>query len=129
MPLTRRDVLMQSLGAGGALALSQLLPLARASSSTVTDPDRRFVFVYFLGGWDAIISLDPKDPMVYDDSAETVYGTGVQTGYGDLGFTEDPRIFTDVEDLVFGPFVGERFAALASQMAVLRGCGPSAPAR
>ena len=121
MPLTRRDVLMQSLGAGGALALSQLLPLARASSSTVTDPHRRFVFVYFLGGWDAIISLDPKDPLVYDDSAETVYGTGVQTGYGDLGFTEDPRIFTDVEDLVFGPFVGERFAALASQMAVLRG--------
>ena len=121
MPLTRRDVLMKSLGAGGVFALSQVLPLARASSSTVTDPNRRFVFVYFLGGWDPMLSLDPKDPAVYDDAPDTVYSTGVETGYGELGFTEDPRIFTDVEDLVFGPFVGERFAALASQMAVIRG--------
>lgn len=121
MPLTRRQVLTRAIGASGALALSRLLPVARASSATPTDPDRRFVFVYFLGGWDAITSLDPKDPEVYDDSADTVYETGVQTGYSDLGFTEDPRIFTSLEDMVFGPFVGERLAAFAPQIALLRG--------
>ena len=96
---TRRDILTQSIGLGGAMALSQLLPVARASSAVPTDPHRRFVFVYFPGGWDSIISLDPKDPEVYDDSSETIYETGVQTGYRDLGFSEDPRIFTDVEGI------------------------------
>lgn len=121
MPLTRREVLTQSLGVGGALALSHILPLARAASATPTDPHRRFVFVYFPGGWDPIITLDPKDPEVYDDTQATILSTGVQTGYGDLGFTEDPRLFTDVEGMVFGPYLGERLAGLASRMAVVRG--------
>lgn len=120
---TRRDILTQSIGLGGAMALSQLLPVARASSAVPTDPHRRFVFVYFPGGWDSIISLDPKDPEVYDDSSETIYETGVQTGYRDLGFSDDPRIFTDVEGMVLGPYVGERLAAFAPKMAILRGMG------
>jgi len=121
MPLTRRQVLKRALGASGALALSRVLPVARASSAIPTDPHRRFVFVYFLGGWDPILSLDPKDPEIYDDSPDTVYETGVQTGYGDLGFTEDPRISTSLEEMTFGPFVGERMAAFASRSALIRG--------
>jgi len=102
------------------MALSNLLTTAKASNTTPTVTDQHFVFAYFLGGWDAIISVDPKDPALYDDDELTIAEFGIETGYGKLGFTEDPRIFTDVDGLVFGPYIGE-LANFASRMSVVRG--------
>jgi len=119
---TRRQVIQGSIGVAGAAALTSLLPIARASSTEPTDPHRRFVFVYFLGGWDAILTLDPKDPEVYDDTEATILSTGVQTAYTQVGARiDDPRIFTDVEGLVLGPYMGELLPTLASKLAVIRG--------
>ena len=122
MQLTRRQVLEASLGVAGAATLTSLLPIARASSAEPTDPHRRFVFAYFLGGWDAIHCVDPKDPSIYDDSTETVRATGVEIGNGPLGLS-GAQVYreTDVEGLFLGHFVGEEMLELASQMAVIRG--------
>ena len=54
--------------------------------------DRYFVFAILLGGWDAILTTDPKDPELYDDDELTVAEYGVETGYGDLGLSSDPQI-------------------------------------
>ena len=61
---TRRHLLAGLLGAGGlaALAGSLAASYARADSVTPTDPDRYFVFVYFFGGWDVLLCLDPRHP-------------------------------------------------------------------
>ena len=58
----RRKILLGSLGAAGAATLTNVLSLAKASNSTPTVTDQYFVFVYFSGGWDTILCLDPKDP-------------------------------------------------------------------
>lgn len=122
MPPTRRQVLEASIGVAGAATLSRLIPVARASSSEPTDPHRRFVFVYFLGGWDAIHCIDPKDPSVYDDSEATVQSTGVQTGIDALGLTpEESYRETDVEGLFLGHYVGDELLDLTSRMALIRG--------
>ena len=119
---TRRQVLEASIGVAGAATLSRLIPVARASSSEPTDPHRRFVFVYFLGGWDAIHCIDPKDPSVYDDSEATVQSTGVQTGIDALGLTpEESYRETDVEGLFLGHYVGDELLDLTSRMALIRG--------
>ena len=119
---TRRQVLEASIGVAGAATLTSLLRAAKASSSEPTDPHRRFVFAYFLGGWDAIHCIDPKDPSVYDDSTATVQSMGVEIGHRQLGLTPDQAYReTDVEGLFLGHFVGDEMRELASQMAVIRG--------
>ena len=80
MRFTRRSVLTSALGAGGllgGLSLPRLL-----SAATPTDTDRRFVFAYFKGGWDNLLSLDPRDPDVYTASA--VSETGTEPAYRSL---------------------------------------------
>ena len=120
MDAARRKFLLATLGASGAMTLSNLLTTARASNATPTNTDQHFVFAHFLGGWDTILCVDPKDPAFYDDQELTVAEYGVETGYSTLGFSEDPRIFTDVEGLVFGPYIGD-LVDFASRISVVRG--------
>ena len=103
MDISRRKFLLKTMGVAGACALMDTLRLAKASTSTPLHTDRYFVFANFLGGWDAILTTDPKDPELYDDDELTVAEYGVETGYGDLGLSSDPRIFTDVDGLILGP--------------------------
>lgn len=54
-----RRRLLQTVGLGAAGVTLGALPLkARADAAG----DRRFLFVYFEGGWDVLMSLDPRDP-------------------------------------------------------------------
>ena len=54
MELSRRKFLLNTLGAGSALALMDVLRIAKASNRIPPVTDRYFVFANFLGGWDAI---------------------------------------------------------------------------
>lgn len=120
MDISRRNFLIKTMGVGGALALMDTLRLAKASTSTPLHTDRYFVFAHFLGGWDAILTTDPKDPALYDDDELTVAEYGVETGYGDLGLSSDPRIFTDVDGLILGPYIGD-LENFANRISVVRG--------
>ena len=72
---TRRRFLLSSLSAGAGLAsiggLDPLLRLAHASegAASVGDKHRYFIFCYFGGGWDVLVTLDPRDPAVFSKSA------------------------------------------------------------
>ena len=120
MDISRRQFLLKTMGTAGACALMDTLRLAKASTSTPLHTDRYFVFANFLGGWDAILTTDPKDPELYDDAELTVAEYGVETGYGELGLASDPRIFTEVEDLILGPYIGN-LQNFANRISVVRG--------
>ena len=68
-------------------------------ASTPTQLDRHFVFVYFGGGWDNLISLDPRDPDIF--TADRISETGIEIGYEALD-TNDPLVQTDIG--LFGSF-------------------------
>ena len=73
----------------------------------------------FLGGWDAILTTDPKDPELYDDDELTVAEYGVETGYGDLGLSSD-LVFLPMSMGSFGPYIGD-LENFANRISVVRG--------
>jgi len=117
----RRKFLLGSLGAAGAATLANVLSVAKASNSVPTVTDQYYVFVYFSGGWDTILSLDPKDPTFYDDQALTIAEYGVETGYGVFNLPEGPIVFNEsAPDMLLGPFVGD-LVDWAPRMSIVRG--------
>jgi hypothetical protein len=61
----KRRTFLQSLGVGaGAFMLHGMLRPRSARAAV----DRSFVFCYFRGGWDTLLSLDPRDPNVFTDA-------------------------------------------------------------
>jgi hypothetical protein len=62
MALDRRSFLRATGLAAGAVFLGDGLGVALARAAGTVDPNRKFVFVYFAGGWDILLSLDPRDP-------------------------------------------------------------------
>src|SRR5262245_17009626 len=61
----KRRTFLQSLGVGaGAFMLHSMLRPKSANAAV----DRSFVFCYFRGGWDTLLSLDPRDPNVFTDA-------------------------------------------------------------
>jgi len=59
-------------------------PMARAQNRPTTRPgqpleDRYYVFCLFNGGWDILLSLDPRDPAVFTPQAARA--TGILPGY------------------------------------------------
>lgn len=117
---TRRSWLRGAAGLSAALA-AQSTPfaqLARAAGPAGPVP-RHFVFVYFSGGWDILLSLDPRDPTVFTDAQSAV--TRIQPGYDLL---DDPTndgspIYTS-NGTMFGPYLGD-LAKHADKLAVVRG--------
>ena len=51
------------------------------------------------------MTTDPKDPALYDDDELTVAEYGVETGYGDLGLSSDPRILPMSMGLFWDPIL------------------------
>ena len=49
------------------------------------EKDRYFIICYFKGGWDTLLSLDPRDPQLFTDQA--VAETRIQPGYNRLTST------------------------------------------
>jgi len=122
MSTNRRDFLKLA-ALGTAVPSIGLLPrVLHAATPTVTD--RYFVFAYFSGGWDVLLSLDPRDPSVF--TPQTVSSTGIQPAYDQLrGVDEaDYLIPTSVESMTFGPFIGnlaDPVLGHADKLAVIRG--------
>lgn len=113
---------------GGALAMGAGLtalanPFSRmgvqqalASAGQLTD--RHFIFCYFSGGWDLLISLDPRDPAIFREDLKKV--TLIQPGYHLLASNRRELVTTSVPDIVFGPFIGD-MARHADKVSLIRG--------
>jgi hypothetical protein len=117
--LSRRGLL------GGAASLLTLTGgygglLARASALPAGG-DWNFVFAYFPGGWDVLLSLDPRDPTVF--SADVVQDTRILPAYDSLvvpSKLDKNPIDTGVNGMVLGAFMSP-LVPWASKLAVVRG--------
>src|SRR5690349_6175770 len=93
---SRRDFLKLALGgAAGLASFSALEPLLRlgiaqeGGSKSGKGKDRHYVVVYFAGGWDILVGLDPRDPAVFTDG--NLNATRIQPGYERL---RSPKVAT-----------------------------------
>ena len=121
---SRRQFLRGAALLGGGLFLSGSLVrglggtanLALAAGAELAD--RHFIFCYFSGGWDLLLSLDPRDPAVFREDLKKV--TRIQPGYHLLASDHRSLVTTAVPSMVFGPYIG-RLAQHADRLAVVRG--------
>jgi uncharacterized protein (DUF1501 family) len=126
-PLTRRHFLKAASAFMGANLLGVTPFRSFAQAADLAPADRCFVFVYFSGGWDVLLSLDPRDPSVF--TAERVNETRILPGYdllaNDASFPVDlvrpaPRAGAAAPTMEFGPAIG-RLADHYDKLAVVRG--------
>jgi hypothetical protein len=110
---------LKSLGFGaGALTFSNI-QMPKLKADPATTPLRNFVFCYFGGGWDLLISLDPRDPGKFTDSR--MRETKIQLGYERLGdmYKKEP-IQPEGSNIDFGPAM-EPMARHFDKMCIVRG--------
>lgn len=122
-PISRRRFLKTtSAWAGGLSVLGGVVPAAEqwaraASPFRGTGPLRRYVFCYFDGGWDVLMSLDPRSPGKF--RRERVPETLIEPAYDMVAGVGD-----DVIDagggMLLGPAIGD-LAAHADKLAIIRG--------
>jgi len=115
---SRRRFLVNSLLAGTGIAafggVSPLVRLARAQAAT----DHYYIFCYFSGAWDVLLSLDPRDPaMENGDYSETLTNPGYSL-LDDDGHSIDP--FVTSSGLFVGPYIGN-LAAHDDKVVIVRG--------
>lgn len=127
LQMERRSFLKAASAFGGASLLGALPFRAFAQAANLAPADRCFVFLYFGGGWDVLLSLDPRDPNVF--TPDRVSETRILPGYSLL--SNDPSFPTTVvtpterpgagpSNIKFGPAIG-RLADHYDQMCVIRG--------
>ncbi|MCO4769308.1 MAG: DUF1501 domain-containing protein [Deltaproteobacteria bacterium] len=124
---SRRSFLRSSLlavgGTAGLSAAGGLGPVANLANAawfrSDGAPQRHYVFVYFSGGWDILLGLDPRDPR--DFHSGNLSDTLIQPAYDLL---DDEGHWTDVVNTSsgtqFGPYIGD-MAQHADKLAVVRG--------
>lgn len=118
MKSNRRQLLGGALKGGLAafgLGSGSLSKLARAS--TPDKPPLHYVFCYFGGGWDVLVSLDPRDPVRFNSGNRRQ--TLIQPAYEMLQGTNGNLIETR-PGVTYGPFIGD-LAQHSEKMAVVRG--------
>ena len=105
-----RRSFLKALGiGGGAVAMGQfgfLDQLATAQAQNLDAPDRYYIFCYFGGGWDVLLSLDPRDQRDFPSSTESLRETRIQPGY-DTQQRPDLDVIRTEDGRIFGPFIGE----------------------
>ena len=125
--LTRRHFLRAAAGFAGASLIGATPFRAFAQATDLAPPDRCFVFLYFGGGWDVLLGLDPRDPSVF--TPERVSETRILPGYdllsADGSFPEGLVVPTQRAGaappaMTFGPAIG-RMADHYDKLAVVRG--------
>lgn len=119
--LPRRTFLKAAAGFTGANLFGGLSFKAFAQATNLAPADHCFVFAYFNGGWDVLLSLDPRDPATF--TAERISETRILPGYSLL--SGDATLPTQVvkpagSNIDFGPAIG-RMANHFDQMAIVRG--------
>lgn len=84
--------------------------------------DHCFVFLYFSGGWDVLLNLDPRDPAVFTNERRSE--TRIEHGYAVLNGQDSSYPASVIQppgsNIAFGPAVGN-FANHFDKMAVVRG--------
>ena len=119
----RRSFMSRSAGIGLGLAsmggMAAFSSLARADEQSANGehPDRYYIFCYFGGGWDILLSLDPRDPFIFTDEASAT--TQIQCGYGNL----NPAMPSDLyytPSMILGGFIGN-LRNWHDRMVVVRG--------
>ena len=125
----RRRFLQRSLTLGtGVVALgSPFLPLGsqRAFGAEAADPnfvpkEHHFVFYQFHGGWDVLLSWDPRDPAIFTPAM--VGETGIQLAYERLESVPSHGIYVDSNLGPLGWFVGDlRLPKYTDRMCLIRG--------
>ena len=127
LQMERRNFLKAGAAFGGASILGALPFRAFAQAANLAPADRCFVFLYFSGGWDVMLSLDPRDPNVF--TPDRVSETRILPGYSllsnDTSFptsvvTPAERAGAGPSNIKFGPAIG-RLADHYDQMCVIRG--------
>ncbi len=116
--LSRRHFARLAFGSGMMVmgAISHLTPLWAQHVTSVGQPlkDRYFIFCMFDGGWDTLLSLDPRDPQIFTDQA--AIDTKITLGYQRLN---------DVPNLglpsVSGVYVPNRLRQAGSQLPMALG--------
>ncbi len=113
--MNRRQFLGGSAAALGALGLNGTL-LSRLSRAA-EQQDRYFIFLYFEGGWDHMLGLDPRDPDVFTDDLSLE--TGIQPAYSriDPSFSHQP---IEAGPFTLGPAVGE-LTGVTDHFSIVRG--------
>lgn len=118
---SRRELLRSALMiGGGSAAFCGAGPLTRLADAEEAHPDapqRFYIFCYFGGGWDTLLSLDPRDPAVFTE--ENVPQTLIQPGYDRL-VDSDGQLRVAGNGMVFGPHIGD-LADHAERLAIVRG--------
>ncbi len=114
--LSRRH-LLRTAWSGGAAAVGGLPLLDRlARANGPEHPELYYVFAYFSGGWDVLVSLDPRDPATF--TSEIVPSTFIEPAYDQLQNSDGQLVRT--ANHTFGPFIGE-LARHSDKLAVLNG--------
>ena len=117
--INRRRFLQHALVAsGGMLTLAGLDPLGQLAQAQLNPevPDRYYIFAYFRGGWDILLSLDPRDPQLFNEG--NIRQTLIQPGYQLLPNGYQQRI--EAGGITFGPYIGD-LAIHADKLTVIRG--------
>ncbi len=117
MRFNRRFVLKSmGLGTGAWLLSPTFAPAIRANTR---ESDRFFIFCYFGGGWDQLLSLDPRDPGKFSDSR--IRETKIQLGYDRLEAPFKPELIVPSGSKIeYGPVMGP-IAKHFDQSCVVRG--------
>jgi uncharacterized protein (DUF1501 family) len=122
---SRRNLLRAASAFAGTSILGAV-PF-KALAQQLAPTSRCFVFLYFSGGWDVLLSLDPRDPNVF--TPDRVNETRILPGYSLL--STDPSFPTSVVTptqraggplpaMTFGPAIG-RLADHYDKLALIRG--------
>ncbi|MFT7625230.1 MAG: hypothetical protein ACI9WU_004421 [Myxococcota bacterium] len=107
------------LGAFGGLSAFQRLAMAGEAAPAGSTKDRYYVFVYFSGGWDILLSLDPRDPNTFHQGNTSI--TQIQPAYEQLDDPgNDGSLIYTPNGTPLGPYAGP-LAAHWDQLAIVRG--------
>jgi uncharacterized protein (DUF1501 family) len=116
--VTRRRFLggtLAGLGATAGLGVGGIQQLLAGAPSS----DRAWIFCYFGGGWDPLLTLDPRDPTVF--TAANVADTRILPGYDQLQDPDNDGMLRQVSaDITYGPYIGD-LEAHWQDLAVVRG--------
>ncbi len=111
----RRKFMRDLLVAGGALgAMGGFSGLTRLASAGGAGSHQHYVFAYFSGGWDILLSLDPRDPATF-----TPEDNRIGPDYDELVDAPTNEVRT-IGGTTFGPHIG-MLSDHADRLAIIRG--------
>lgn len=118
--MQRRSLLKLLMAGGGLAALGGLAPVLQLATATESNTKPRyFVFVYFSGAWDILLSLDPRDPSYFNE--ESMGKTLILPAYEEQVNVPSTGAYPQqYGNLYLGPYIGE-LSRHASRLAVVRG--------